>query len=101
MAFSNTGMGQEEPSQQQQQQRQSKVEVALELAKQTVNFGVYLNLKATWEASLALPWGLAAAGAAATRTFVDAGDVQGVLVPVFVIIAALAIVSAEVACVEK
>lgn len=57
--------------------KDSKANLALELAKQTVRFGAVLNLQATWAASLALPWGLGAAGAAATRTFVDAGDVQG------------------------
>ncbi|CAL8463565.1 g3099 [Coccomyxa elongata] len=57
--------------------QETKVDLALELAKQTYRFGPVLNLQATWAASLALPWGLAAAGAAATRTFVDAGDVKG------------------------
>ena len=59
--------------------QETKADLALELAKQTYRFGPMLNLQATWAASLALPWGLAAAGAAATRTFVDAGDVKGAL----------------------
>ncbi len=61
--------------------QETKVDLALELAKQTYRFGPVLNLQATWAASLALPWGLAAAGAAATRTFVDAGDVKGEQAP--------------------
>ena len=48
-----------------------------DLAKQTYDFGLYLNLMAMWRGSFALPWGLAAAGAAMTRTFVDAGDAKG------------------------
>lgn len=59
------------------EQQETKASLAVELAKQTVAFGALLNLQASWAASLALPWGLAAAGAAATRTFVDGGDVQG------------------------
>jgi hypothetical protein len=56
---------------------QGKLVLARELAKQTYNFGLYLNLLATWHGCLALPWGLAAAGAAMTRTFVDGNDVKG------------------------
>ena len=72
------------PKEQEEQQKrkeevEGKLQLAKELAQQSAAFGVYLNLQATWAASLALPWGLAAAGAAATRTFVDAGDVKGVL----------------------
>lgn len=62
---------------QETEKQETRASLALELAKQTVSFGVVLNLQATWAASLALPWGLGAAGASATRTFVDAGDVQG------------------------
>ena len=48
-----------------------------DLAKQTYDFGLYLNLLAMWRGCFALPWGLTAAGAAMTRTFVDAGDAKG------------------------
>ena len=64
-------------AEQKKEEMEGKLQLAKELAKQTAAFGVYLNLQATWAASLALPWGLAAAGAAATRTIVDAGDVKG------------------------
>lgn len=63
--------------QQHEEERQGKLELAKELARQTYDLGIALNLRVTWEASLALPWGLAAAGAAATKTLVDAGDVKG------------------------
>ena len=61
----------------QAQEVKGKLRLARELAEQTYEFGLWLNLKATWQASLALPWGLSAAGAAATRTFIDAGDAEG------------------------
>ena len=61
----------------QAQEAKGKLRLARELAEQTYDFGLLLNFKATWQASLALPWGLSAAGAAATRTFVDAGDPEG------------------------
>ena len=61
----------------QAQVAKGKLRLARELAEQTYDFGLLLNFKATWQASLALPWGLSAAGAAATRTFVDAGDPEG------------------------
>ncbi len=60
---------------------QGKLELTKQLAKQTYNFGLYVNLLAAWHGCLALPWGLAAAGAAATQTFVDANDVKGVPCP--------------------
>ena len=66
-----------EEQEQQQEEQQHKLQLAKELAQQSIAFGMFLNLQATWAASLALPWGLAAAGAAATRTYVDAGDVKG------------------------
>ena len=59
------------------QEAKGKLRLARELAEQTYDFGLWLNIQATWQASLALPWGLSAAGAAATRTFVDAGDAIG------------------------
>lgn len=62
---------------------EGKPALALELAKQAAKFGPVLNLQVTWAAALALPWGLAAAGAAATKTLVDAGDVPGVHRPYF------------------
>lgn len=58
---------------------EGKLKLLGELAKQTYDFGLWLNILATWYSSLALPWGLAAAGAAATRTFVDGNDPKGVL----------------------
>lgn len=59
------------------EEMKGKLSLAGDLAKQTYHFGLYLNILATWHGSLALPWGLAAAGAAMTRTFVDGGDVKG------------------------
>ena len=54
-----------------------KVSLVVDLAKQSYDFGLYLTFLATWNATLELPWGLARAGAAATRTIVDAGDAKG------------------------
>lgn len=59
------------------QEAKGKLRLARELAEQTYEFGLWLNFKVTWQASLALPWGISAAGAAATRTLVDAGDAPG------------------------
>jgi hypothetical protein len=71
-------MGQEqEEHEEKTEEQQHKLQLAKELARQSLAFGVFLNLQATWAASLSLPWGLAAAGAAATRTYVDAGDIKG------------------------
>ena len=61
------------------EEMKGKLSLAGDLAKQTYHFGLYLNILATWHGSLALPWGLAAAGAAMTRTFVDSGDVKGAI----------------------
>ena len=54
-----------------------KMSLVVDLAKQSYDFGLYLSFLALWHATLELPLGLARAGAAATRTLVDAGDAKG------------------------
>lgn len=54
-----------------------KLSLVVDLAKQSYNFGLYLTCLSLWNATFELPFGLARAGAAATRTIVDAGDSKG------------------------
>ena len=68
---------QQEEAEEKKEEVETKLQLTKELAQQTAAFGIYLNLQVTWAAARSLPWGLAAAGAAATRTIVDAGDVKG------------------------
>ncbi len=51
--------------------------LVVDLAKQSYDFGLYLTCLSLWNATFELPFGLARAGAAATRTIVDAGDSKG------------------------
>ena len=60
-----------------------KMSLVVDLAKQSYDFGLYLSFLALWHATLELPLGLARAGAAATRTLVDAGDAKGTVFTVY------------------
>ena len=60
-----------------EEEAEHKWPLVKQLSLQAYNFGLFLNLKATYASALALPWGVGAAGAAATKTFVDAGDDEG------------------------
>ena len=66
-----------EQAEEKKEEVKGKASLVVDLAKQSYDFGLYLTFLATWHAALELPWGLARAGAAATRTIVDAGDAKG------------------------
>ena len=68
-----------EQAEEKKEEVKGKLSLVVDLAKQSYNFGLYLTCLSLWNATFELPFGLARAGAAATRTIVDAGDTKGTI----------------------
>ena len=66
-----------EQAEERKEEVKGKMSLVVDLAKQSYDFGLYLTCLSLWNATFELPFGLARAGAAATRTIVDAGDSKG------------------------